>query len=73
MPHLPTSTDASAWHRYFAIEANSRAWEQDTRARTPAEDRELLNTAHTAVWHWQRTARRHAMGARNDNLLPPSS
>ena len=39
--------DVDKWHKWFAVESNNRAWrlaEQTTR--TPAEDEEMLNSAH---------------------------
>jgi hypothetical protein len=47
------SGDPQSWHRYFAIECNNRAWDLAVRARTPEEDRELLNAAHASALHWQ--------------------
>ncbi|MEO6463887.1 MAG: hypothetical protein ABIP29_12510 [Candidatus Eisenbacteria bacterium] len=49
----PTTTDANEWHRYFAMLGNNRAWELTVQeARTPVEDRELLDLAHASAWHW---------------------
>jgi hypothetical protein len=52
MANFPGNADPTAWQRYFAIEANNRAWELSTQARDVAADREMLNTAHAAAWHW---------------------
>lgn len=41
-------------HRWFAVDANNRAWrlaEQPTR--TPTEDDEMLDCAHSAALHWR--------------------
>jgi hypothetical protein len=43
---------AKPWHLRFAKECNNRAWELSVRARTPEEDREMLDAAHTSAWHW---------------------
>jgi hypothetical protein len=45
-------TDITTWHKRFAIDANNRAWDLAIVPRTPAEDREMLDAAHTAAWHW---------------------
>jgi hypothetical protein len=52
MSSLPKQPDPEAWHRYFAIECNNRAWALTIQARTPAQDREMLDTAHSAAFHW---------------------
>jgi len=52
MSNLPKQVDPAAWHRYFAIECNNRAWALTVQARTPADDRERLDTAHSAAYHW---------------------
>lgn len=40
-------------HRWFAVEANNRAWElAEQEKRDPAEDRAMLNAAHCAAQHW---------------------
>ena len=49
----PENADASEWHRYFAKIANNRAWELSVESRNAAEDREMLDAAHAAAWHWQ--------------------
>lgn len=45
-------TQAHRWHRRFASTCNNRAWELSVQARDPAQDREMLDAAHTAAWHW---------------------
>ena len=52
MPPTPEGNDPQAWHRYFAIEANNRAWGLAAGPRTPEQDRELLDAAHAAAFHW---------------------
>jgi hypothetical protein len=52
MPHLPDNTDSLSWHRYFAMEANNRAWALAVEVRTAAQNDEMLDAAHAAAWHW---------------------
>jgi hypothetical protein len=52
MSNLPKEADPSAWHRYFAIECNNRAWALAVQARTKAQDGEMLDAAHGAAFHW---------------------
>ena len=53
MPNLPEDRDPRSWHRYFAIEANNRAWElAGTPSRSPEETEEMLDAAHAASLHW---------------------
>jgi hypothetical protein len=40
------------WHRRFAVACNNRAWELSVQARDLSQDRELLDAAHAAAWHW---------------------
>jgi hypothetical protein len=46
--------DVQVWHRRFAISCNNRAWDLTTEARTPVQDREMLDAAHASAWHWKR-------------------
>lgn len=48
----PEPVDTQAWHKRFAAQANNRAWDLSTVSRTPDEDREMLDAAHSAAWHW---------------------
>ena len=42
-------------HKYFAIECNNRAWRLSEAARrSAAEDREMLDAAHAAAFHWSK-------------------
>jgi hypothetical protein len=42
-------------HRRFAVECNNRAWDLATQAeRSPAENREMLLSAHAAAFHWSK-------------------
>ncbi len=52
MPHVPTETEPDAWHRYFAIETNNRAWELAGHERTGEEEQEMLHAAHASALHW---------------------
>src|SRR5947199_3169548 len=53
MPQPPTSTDAAAWQRHFAMQANNVAWELSTQPRGAARIAELLDAAHASAWHWK--------------------
>lgn len=53
MAEAPTPEDTDKWHKWFAVECNNRSWrlaEQTTRS--PAEDEQMLNSAHAAALHW---------------------
>jgi hypothetical protein len=53
MAGQPTEADPAKWHRWFAVEANNRAWRlSESRARSAAEDAEMLDAAHAAAYHW---------------------
>lgn len=53
MSHLPDSADPEAWSRYFAIEANNRAWALASQpSRSTPEAREMLQAAHASAFHW---------------------
>lgn len=53
MPRIPDSSDPLAWHRYFAMECNNRAWQLSVEHRDTVKNREMLNTAHGSAWHWE--------------------
>jgi hypothetical protein len=45
--------ELARWTRWFAIECNNRAWRlAEAASRTPAEDDEMLHSAHAAALHW---------------------
>jgi hypothetical protein len=44
--------EATAWHRRFAAAGNNRAWDLSEQTRDAAQDREMLDAAHAAAWHW---------------------
>jgi hypothetical protein len=49
----PTANPESPeWHRQIAMRCNNRAWALSVQPRTPAQDREMLDAAHTSAWHW---------------------
>ena len=55
MPGQPTDADIGKWHRWFAIEANNRAWRlSEAETRSEAEDSEMLSAAHAAAFHWSK-------------------
>jgi hypothetical protein len=61
--------EPATWHRRFAAESNNRAWQlAEAASRTVAEDREILEAAHAAAYHWRKVGTdEHA--ARADMLL----
>jgi len=40
------------WHKKLAMQCNNRAWALAERARSDAENREMLTAAHTSAFHW---------------------
>lgn len=53
MSSTSASEDENTWRRRFASRANNRAWTLAEQAsRTPAEDREMLDAAHAAMYLW---------------------
>src|SRR6516225_6654883 len=53
MPKQPEDLTPESWHRFFAASANNRGWDLAEAHSGPECDAELLNTAHTADYHWQ--------------------
>lgn len=54
MTEKPSPEEVACWQRRLASQANNRAWtlsEQTTR--TAAEDEEMLNAAHGAMYLWR--------------------
>lgn len=40
-------------HKHFAVECNNRAWRlSESALRSAADDREMLDAAHAAAFHW---------------------
>jgi hypothetical protein len=55
MADKPTPEEFARWHRWFAVDCNNAAWGLAGKAsRSPAEDRDMLNRAHAAAYHWSR-------------------
>jgi len=52
MTDAQPADDIATWQRKTAMRCNNRAWELSVKQRTPAEDREMLDAAHTAAFHW---------------------
>ncbi len=53
MADRPAPEEIAKWNRWFATESNNTAWDLAEQAgRTPAEDRDMLNRAHAAAYHW---------------------
>jgi len=52
MSQPTVSSEAQEWHRQVAMRCNNRAWALSVQPRTPTEDREMLDAAHTSAWHW---------------------
>ena len=53
MPRIPDKSDPLAWHRYFAMECNNRAWQLSVEHRDTLKDREMLDAADGSAWHWE--------------------
>ncbi len=55
-PHAVKSEEkpeAEKWHRYFAVEANNRAWRLTELAAITEEQRhEAFRTAYASAYHW---------------------
>lgn len=50
---MPDPVTITTMHRWFAVECNNRAWDLTAQPiRTPNEDRELLECAYAAAYHW---------------------
>lgn len=53
MAQPPSAAEPGAWHRWFAVEANNRAWRlAEAQARSASEDADMLSAAHAAHFHW---------------------
>jgi hypothetical protein len=52
MSNEPAENTSAAWHRYFAVAYNNRAWDLSIRERDPADEDEMLNAAHASALHW---------------------
>lgn len=54
MPHQPEDNTLEDWHRYFAMEANNRAWSLAVEDRGSEKDQELLSAAEASLHHWSK-------------------
>lgn len=53
MANPPDSKDLESWHRFFAIEANNRAWDMAENFDGSTDQAiEMLNAAHASALHW---------------------
>jgi hypothetical protein len=53
MSEKPTPEETANWQRRLASQANNRAWSlSELPVRTPEEDEEMLQAAHTALYLW---------------------
>lgn len=53
MNEKPTPEETALWQRRLASQANNRAWYlSEQRSRTVAEDEEMLQAAHAAMYFW---------------------
>jgi hypothetical protein len=51
----PTDDEIAQWNRYFGSRANNRAWQlSELSQRTSEESEEMVRSAHTAFYHWQK-------------------
>lgn len=49
----PEDTKPESWHRFFGASANNVAWALAELPAAEVNQRDLLNAAHAAAWHWQ--------------------
>jgi hypothetical protein len=46
--------DVRQAHRWFAVEANNRAWSlAEDSTRSSADTEEMISAAHASAWHWR--------------------
>jgi len=49
-----TPEEVARWQRKFAAQANNRAWRlSESATRSPEEDEEMLQAAHTSMYFWK--------------------
>jgi len=54
MAETPTPEDVALWQKRLAAQANNRAWTlAEMLCRSPAEDEEMLQAAHAAMYFWK--------------------
>ena len=49
---MPEQEQINEMHQWFAVECNNIAWGLTTKDRTAVEDRQMLDLAHAASYHW---------------------
>jgi len=48
------AAERAKWHRCFGAQANNRAWAlSEAASRSAEESEEMLQAAHTAMYHWK--------------------
>ena len=65
MAERPQPEEIAKWHRWFAVEANNRAWQLTEQEEPTDEQRaETLLAAYASVYHWSQagTEKHKAMG-----------
>jgi hypothetical protein len=53
MPKPPEDNRPETWHRFFAAEANNRAWDLAEQWVAGNGGTEVLDAAHASAWHWR--------------------
>ena len=54
MSNPPTAEEVAAWQKRLASQANNRAWTlAESTSRSAAEDEEMLQAAHAAMYFWK--------------------
>ena len=54
MSNPPTAEETAAWQKRLASQANNRAWTlAESTSRSPAEDEEMLQATHAAMYFWK--------------------
>jgi len=54
MTDRPTPEETATWQTRLASQANNRAWTlAESTSRSPAEDEEMLQAAHAAMYFWK--------------------
>ena len=54
MSNAPTAEETATWQKRLASQANNRAWTlAESTSRSRAEDEEILQAAHAAMYFWK--------------------
>ena len=54
MSNPPTAEEIATWQKRLASQANNRAWTlAESTSRSPAEEEEMLQAAHAAMYFWK--------------------